>query len=250
MRTARSKHMNDWRLMEGLDYGSDYRDRRTEAIIGLFDTVKSKVRDFCPNAGQVFSLKEEWAEINTFPNPAYDYEEHYTYSILAAAIWILDQIKKENKIVDLQYLLKPADDDLKFNIPPIWDPCHDIDLITSMVETLHYRNIPDVPAKEKAKQIFRPYLSKEVTMRVVDQSCMNRSDFNSILDLRPKDAIDAAVSRYESIYWDFVDRYFRSRAILVKEAVTFVEGVNTFNTVKDNVRIRFGTYDTSRVWRT
>ena len=46
----------------------------------------------------MYYTEEEWIEISAFPSPAYDYEERFTFSALACAIWMLDHIRDINRI--------------------------------------------------------------------------------------------------------------------------------------------------------
>ena len=77
-------------LREGLDYDPIRQKRRIRASVATMDEIKKRVQYLCPDVPDIYSTEEEWIEINAFPSPAYDYEERYTFSTLASAIWLLD----------------------------------------------------------------------------------------------------------------------------------------------------------------
>lgn len=230
IRNIKSMELPDPEVYDGLDYDAAHQKRRIQAIERMLQSVKDQVNGICNDVPGIFSIDEEWADINTFPIPAYDFEERFSYSIVAVAIWILDQIKEANRIDDLLPLLEPADEKVLFDIPPIWDACHSNDVIYSMVEVLFYRNDPEDRRGFWPGEIRRPYLNPEITAGELDQQWERRSKFNAILALIPQEVISKAVENYTDRYWDFVRRYFRSRKVLVDQAVQLEEETKAFGT--------------------
>lgn len=228
IRNLKSKILPDPEVYDGLDYDAAHQKRRIQAIIRMLQSVKDQANGICDDIPGIFSIDEEWADINTFPIPAYDFEERFSYSIVAVAIWMLDQIKEANRIDDLLSLLEPADEKVLFDIPPIWDACHSNDVIYSMVEALFYRNDPEDRSGFWPGEIRRPYMNSEITAGELDQQWERRSKFNAILDLIPQEAISKAVENYMDRYWDFFIRYFRSRKVLVDKAVQLEEDTKAF----------------------
>ena len=236
IRYVKSKNIPDPEVYDGLDYDASYQKRRMLAITRLLDSVRVQTEGICEDIPEVFSLKEEWADINTFPIPAYDFEERFTYSIVAASIWILDQIKEANRTSELMCLLAPSDEKVLFDVPPIWDPCHSNDVIYSMVEALYYRNDPEDRRAFWPGEIRRPYMNPEITADKLDQTWERRSNMNAILHLIPQEAIDRAVMNYTERYWDFTRRYFRSRMILAKEANQINEDSDAFSSRLESIK--------------
>lgn len=217
IRNVKSQNMPEPKVYDGLDYDASRQNRRMQAISRMLNTVKERFAPLCEDVPGCFSIEEEWADINSFPIPAYDFEESFTYSIIGAAIWMLDRIKEANLTDELLFLIKPIDEDSVFALPPIWDPCHSHDVIYSMVDAAMSRNDPENRRKSWPGEIRRPYMNLEVTNGTVKSDWEDRSIFDSILDLIPKAAIEEAVQHYEARYWDYLSRYFRSRNILVQQ---------------------------------
>ena len=228
IRNVKARNLPEPEVYDGLDFDSDRQKRRIQAISRMLDCVKERVKGICDDVPGHFSIEEEWAEINSFPMPAYDFEERFTYSVVAAVIWMLDRIKESNNIDELLFLIKPVDDRVLFDVPPIWDPCHSNDVIYSMVDTVYGRNDPEDRRCFWPGEIRRPYMNPEVTSGTVDPQWQNRANFNAILDLIPREAIEKAVDNYTARYWDFFIRYFRSRYILVEQDIKLKEDMDSF----------------------
>ena len=111
-------------LREGLDYDPIRQKRRIRATIATMEEVKKRVQHLCPDVPDIYTTEEEWIEINAFPSPAYDYEERFTISTLASAVWMLDQIRDSNRMKNLEAVLPIADSVDEIIYPPVWDPCH------------------------------------------------------------------------------------------------------------------------------
>lgn len=229
IRNVKSHNMPEPKVYNGLDYDASRQNRRMQAISRMLNTVKERFAPLCEDVPGYFSIEEEWADINSFPIPAYDFEESFTYSIIGAAIWMLDRIKEANLTDELLFLIKPIDEDSVFAIPPIWDPCHSHDVIYSMVDAAMSRNDPENRRKSWPGEIRRPYMNLEVTNGAVKSDWEDRSIFDSILDLIPKAAIENAVQHYEARYWDYLSRYFRSRNVLVKQEKQLQQDMDSFD---------------------
>ena len=119
-------------LREGLDYDPIRQKRRIRATIATMEEVKKRVQHLCPDVPDIYSTEEEWIEINAFPSPAYDYEERFTFSALASAIWMLDQIRDSNRMKNLEAVLPIADSVDEIIYPPVWDPCHGNEVLYSL----------------------------------------------------------------------------------------------------------------------
>lgn len=235
IRNLKSRNLPEPEVYDGLDFDSNRQKRRVQAISRMLDTVKERIKEICPDVPGHFSIEEEWAEINSFPIPAYDFEERFTYSVVGAVIWMLDQIKEADRMDELLYLIKPVDDKVIFNVPPIWDPCHSNDVIYSMVDAVLGRNDPEDRSGFWPGEIRRPYMNQEVTSGTVDPNWVNRASFNAILDLIPSEAVNKAVENYTNGYWDFLTRYFRSRNVLVKQSIELKSEMDAFGEKVDSI---------------
>ncbi len=213
------------KVIDGLDFDAAHQKRRLKAIIATLDEVKSLVsKDYAEITGY-YTIAEEWAEVNTYPIAAYDFEEPFTFSVTAAAIWILDQIKEAGRISELMYILKPPDDRVNALLPPVWDMCHSRDVIESTVETIFFRNESGKYQRNSGK-VLRPYMSESITAGEVDHESPNRSAFDQVLALIPEHLIQSAISKYEDRYWELVLRYFKSRYLLLKKEIRCNERID------------------------
>lgn len=218
-------------LREGLDYDPIHQKRRIRASVSTMEEVKKRVQHLCPDVPGIYSTEEEWIEINAFPSPAYDYEERFTFSALACAIWMLDQIRDINRMKDLEAVLPIADSVVEIKYPPIWDPCHGNEVIYNVVSAILHRNDPDGGSKENLsdkQRIQRYYMTDALAEGRVSQEWNNRKTFNSILSLIPVEAIEAAEQLYQKKYWDFVTRYFLSRKVFCEIDVKLKAEIDEF----------------------
>ncbi len=224
LRDLRSGGHIDPEMFEGLDYDSTRQKRRIQAMSAMLEEVKTRVRDVCPEVPFVFDIATEWIEINLYPAAAYDYEERFTFSALGAAIWILDQIKEAGRLSDLMLILKPADERAAFFIPSVWDPCHSLDVIKSMVERIYFRNESEDYGMYPG-ELCRLYMTDAVAKGEIDHTLPNRSAFDEILALIPEDAIKSATERYQAQYWNWIIRYFKGRSYYVRQEVILKEAL-------------------------
>ena len=236
VRNMKSRRQEDPEVYDGLDYDTDRQNRRMQAIMALLDEVKSRAGNVCPDIPGVFSMDDEWAEINAFPIPAYDYEERYVFAITAAAIWLLDRIREAGNMDELLSFIGQADDDVIYHVAPITDPCHSDDVLYSMVGAVYQRNEPDEEDQNQSGEIDRPFMSLELAMGSVDPAWRNRSRFEEILSLVPEEDVRHAEKKYTDKYWEFVIRYFKSRAVYARQEVELTEDLKAFRKKVDQLK--------------
>lgn len=209
----------DAALFDGLDYGNAFRRRRNQAICATLDKVREINLDIASAVDEKYYVEKEWISVNTMAIPAYDYEEEYTSSVLGAAIWMLDQIKEAGRVQELRNILEPANELTALLVPKIWDPCHDIDLIYSMVDAICNRN----KQGEMVPYTYfrRTYMTEDIAEGKVDHSNPSRYRFDSILKLIPENSITRATEYYEALYWDWVRRFYLGRQVIVRDQMMF-----------------------------
>ena len=218
-------------LREGLDYDPIRQKRRIRATIATMEEVKKRVQHLCPDVPDIYSTEEEWIEINAFPSPAYDYEERFTFSALASAIWMLDQIRDSNRMKKLEAVLPIADSVDEIIYPPVWDPCHGNEVLYNMMHAILHRNDPDLQSGEGSSgnvKIQRFYMTESLAEQKVSSQWKKRMTFDSILALIPSEAVDAAEQMYQEKYWDFVTRYFLSRQVVCRMDVKLKADIDDF----------------------
>ena len=217
-----------------LDYDSRHIKRRTQAAISHVDEIRDHVLSVCPEYPEFFTIEEDWIEANLHPLVSYDYIEGRADTALGAAIWILDQIRDHGDIPEeLDVLLEAVKNDTDFYMPPVWDPCHSEQMLAGMLYVIQHRNDDCVGLDDKRFQKSewdtidqRVYMDPYTTDGKNRQEVPSRTLFESILKLVPEEVIQEAVSAYKEKWWDWVTRYYRSRAVLVKQEADIVEKLN------------------------
>ena len=224
IRSAKENPNIDNTIYEGLDFDPVRQKRRIQAILSTLDQVKSVVRDPEGVNPELFTVESEWININTYPLAGYDLEERYTCSAFAAAIWMLDQLDGAGKMhcLDSSIGIEP-DGDLP-PTPSVWDLCHGTDVIQSMMKAIYLRNGEQkLYALSRNDEIIRVYMAENVAKGTIDRSAETCVPYEEILAQIPETAIEKAVAHYEQVYWDWVDRYFRSRIILAKTETDYYQ---------------------------
>lgn len=232
VQTIRDNNTDSQSYKGSLDYDARRIKRRTHAVINFVDEIYERVKSICPDHPEFFTVEEDWIEANLHPIMSYDAIEARGDASLGAAIWILDQIRDRGDIPEeLDGLLDVVDKD--FHMPPVWDPCHSEQMLSGMLYVIQHRNDDctglDVRKFQKSEWDTIPnraYMDPYTTENKQKQNVQSRNMFESILKLVPEESIQKAVSTYEEKWWDWVTRYYRSRAILVNQEAIIVEKLN------------------------
>ena len=217
MRTAKENPNIDRTLYEGLDYDPVRQKRRIQAVLATLDKVKSIARDYDELNPELFSVETEWININTYPLAGYDLEERYTCSAFAAAIWILDQLESAGKMNCLEGAMGIEPDGDLPPTPSVWDLCHGPDVIQGMMKAIYLRNGDQkLYSHSRNDEVIRLYMSENLAKGIIDRKAETCLAYDQIIAQIPWQAIEKAIAHYEQVYWDWVDRYFKSRIILAK----------------------------------
>ena len=234
VQTLRDRNSESHSYKGSLDYDSRHIKRRIYATVSHVDEICDRVRSICPDDPEFFTVEEDWIEANLHPIMSYDYIEGQADTALGAAIWILDQIRDHGDIPEeLDCLLDAVKNDDDFYMPPVWDPCHSEQMLAGMLYVIQHRNDDCVGIDERKFQKSewdtignRVYMDPYTTDGKHKQEVPSRLLFESIVKLVPEESIREAVRVYEQKWWDWVTRYYKSRAILVKQEAVIVEKLN------------------------
>ena len=174
------------------------------AVLNLLDTVYKRYPSF--PAGSPNRLGELWIQLN-YRFTTYTIIESQSYILTAAAIWILDRIRGNDKAWTRMMRLLPTDDCIldEIEMPDLWDPLYEWELIGSVQWILQNRNGPaaldpgncprcitDDPTAQSAHRTEKP----------------ERKTFEALISLIPQEDIDRAKARFEELFWSFSDRTF------------------------------------------
>lgn len=208
-------------LTVAMDMDAHRCKRRVQATITYVPRIRELVKDICPNIPDLFSVEEEWAYINALPTASYDMQQDGMYFSLGAAIWMLDRIKENGKIREAVRLLPRDDDSLEdVYIPDIYDPVHSEEVIRSMVYAIEHRNDDCLqPGQKKVKKnrssdpLERVIVDSFTIQRQQHQDVPSRARFEALLSLIPPEQIKQAAEHFETKLFDWVECYYRCRAV-------------------------------------
>lgn len=203
-----------------LDFDKLRTKRRITATLASYSRLREEVNALCPDIPEVFSLDEDWANVNSTPITSLDIQEERLDLTTGAAIWILDRIKAAGQLDALLPLLPQDDETLdEIYMPELWDACHSKRILLGMLAVLRWRN-QDCTIQESDK---RPKSKHEPENRIFSdcwtaagtqhQNVPSRRRFEAVLALIPEADRQAAARHYEEKLWEWVKRYYRCRAL-------------------------------------
>ena len=220
-------------IFEGLDFSHFHVKRRIASSLGLLEEIQNRFQDICPDIPGRFSLAEDWVTVNAYPISAYDHVENHIYSVLAAAIWILDQIRDTGKLQELASILTSAPIPESAVLPPVWDSCHSQQMLSAMVSVIRNRNADCLVSEKRSSKgkpaLMRCYMDKCTAEKKIDHSVISRVIFEKILQLIDPDTLAQSKSHYTEQYWDWLRRYFQSRAIFAREEMRIRAEIEEFH---------------------
>ena len=215
--TVRDELIYDKIFFEGLDYDFVRQTRRTKAIVDTYPRVMDLVSDVVQEHSELFTVESDWIELNTAALAGYDYQEMDYHAALAAATWILDQVKKAGKIEELKSTIGV---DPEGSLPPqpfVCDPCHDISIRNAMMIAIYMRNgNTKLYDESRKRQLIRLYMDPALAEGTVDRTAEACAFYRNAISLIPQQVIDDAVAHYERVFWDWVKRYYQNRDLYVQ----------------------------------
>ena len=199
---------------EAMDYDEIRAKRRMTAAVNLFDQVAAVAKPICPDVEGVSDFEYEWLAHNMMPRISFDWNERVCNTVLAAAMWILDQLREYGCFHDA-CLLFPQDERIfeELELPDIWDTSHDEDALYAVSWIIAHRNDDCVGGKSNSKvELPRPYMDLHTAQGTHRQDVPSRQLFEKILAMIPPQEIQRAVQLFEQTWWDVVRRNYTSRA--------------------------------------
>ena len=208
-------------IYEGLDFDAIRMKRRISSVVSVAEEVKAKFRDLCLDSLRAFSLEEDWVVMNASPVSAFDYIEKYVFTTLGAAIWLLDHIRDDGKMDQLNDILRNAKFPSDLQIPDVWDACHSQQLLGQMVNVIINRNA-DCPVTEKAVRkhkatVARIYMDRPTAENKINHTVPSRRIYDQIIGLIDPNALLEIENNYKEKYWEWLGRYFQCRVIFHQE---------------------------------
>ena len=173
--------------------------------------MAKRIADGCIKSDPSFNFDDEWIAINILMDPPYNVgEEMFCYS-LAAAIWILDAIRANQKMDEALALLPKDKDKLdSVRLPKCVSPCYSEAVLRSMVYTILHRNEDCVGLIKSPKDPARVFVTDGYTIE-------------GILALLPEDMVDNAVNTFAFMSKAALSRYFTCRNKWIKKEIKFTQ---------------------------
>lgn len=201
-------------------------ERRIDAMEKNRAVAKS-IAENCIKGDAGFDFDDEWIAINIMMAPPYSIgEKMFNYS-LAAAIWILDAIRANNKMDEALALLPKDKDKLdSVRLPKCVSPCYSEAVLRSMVYTILHRNEDCVGPVNSSKDPAKVFVTDGYTIAGKQkQDVPSRRVFEGILALLPEDLVDNAVNMFAMMSKVAVSRYFTCRSKWIKKENKYTEEI-------------------------
>lgn len=189
--------------------------------------VAKRIADGCIKSNPSFDFDDEWIAINIMMAPPYNVgEKMFNYS-LAAAIWILDAIRANNKMDEaLAFLPRDKDKLDSVRLPKCVSPCYSEAVLRSMVYTILHRNEDCVGPVNSSKDPAKVFVTDGYTIAGKQkQDVPSRRVFEGILALLPEDLVDNAVNMFAMMSKVAVSRYFTCRSKWIKKENKYTEEI-------------------------
>ncbi|MBR0341787.1 MAG: hypothetical protein IJK38_04470 [Oscillospiraceae bacterium] len=188
--------------------------RRTQVLVDYTPKIIERYRDvpgYEPENRD--DTGETFIHFNFIPVTTYNYMEDRAYLLLAASIWILDEILPEadhEKRKELFRLLPRDESDLDeiWNAPDFWHTNYEDDLITSVQYVLHCRNRDIDGIELEHNETERLFTSSLIAQDAQHVDVPSRAAYEQMMSLIPKESIDRAVAYFEELFWLWTDRFF------------------------------------------
>lgn len=201
-------------------------ERRIDAMEKNRAVAKS-IAENCIKGDAGFDFDDEWIAINIMMAPPYNVgEKMFNYS-LAAAIWILDAIRANNKMDEaLAFLPRDKDKLDSVRLPKCVSPCYSEAVLRSMVYTILHRNEDCVGPVNSSKDPAKVFVMDGYTIAGKQkQDVPSRRVFEGILALLPEDLVDNAVNMFAMMSKVAVSRYFTCRSKWIKKENKYTEEI-------------------------
>lgn len=187
--------------------------RRKAAAIAYMEQIKERYTQ----KHRDLDIAVEWAfhsSVSAQTIVQLDLENHIT---LAAAIWMLDELKHSGHLKDaFKYFYKDIDNLETFFLPDYFDAWHDDLVIRSMIHLIRHRDCCEKPERHYINDITAArttpinYAEFQATDQhnTVDPDLGPRERFSAIMAMIHPEVRKRAVDRFVGKQWDFLDGLF------------------------------------------
>lgn len=192
--------------------------RRKAAVYNLLPEIRKRFGSLYENLDT--GLLTAWINECSALNHSVDGVDHLYYITLAAAIFMLDELKHDGRLPAAYCYFNSSQEALmSVRLPDIYDPCHEEIVLRGVMELIRERDPRDNP--------FQAYIndvSAQRTEPVAHQkpeqdlgSLSPRERFNAVMALVPSVVKERAMKRFIEKYWEFLGIFFACDAPLCKK---------------------------------
>ena len=216
------------------DNGAILRRRKT-ALVGLLTKWSGDTHDH-------ISWEEALVDFEMMPQRTdYDGLDFYEHTTVAAALWILDDLKRNQKLQDAyQYLPDDYDEVFDIDIPiNFYDPSYDEDLIRSVISVIYNRDRKGTGGS----RAVGAYCNADTAMGGKYQT-KDRENFDGLYALLDRSRVETAKAHFKEKQMEVLSIYMDCRADLDREmSNTVADGIHqtsilSVNSEVDNTRFR------------
>ena len=205
---------------EGMGYTGEIIKRRKSAVYAY---ILKAVREYPEAAEQMISIEETIAGLEAGPSrTTYGGLDMQEYILMAAAIWILDDLKMNGRIYDAyEFLPQDYDDIMSMDLPMnFYDPCFESDLIQSVMSVIHNRNRQ--PGKKRTfwRDFDDPCDAAGKKPSVAESEY--RRCFEGLMKLINPEHAKAAGETFKDKVWDAMKRYIDAMRVLDRQDIQAV----------------------------
>lgn len=186
--------------------------RRKSTTVNYLDRVKKRYAAMDP----VFDVAREWAFHCSVSSQTIDRADRSDHITLAAAMWMLDELKHRGRLKDaFRYFYKESEALESFYLPDFFDAWHDDYVIRGMMYLIKMRDsqetcyINDVTASRREPEVYSAMPDFEETEPSGELDLSPRERFNAIMSMIHPTVIRRAVDRFEQKQWEFLDGFFQ-----------------------------------------
>lgn len=194
-------------------------NRRIEAVINTAQEARGRLLNFYtqPKHNLICmgpTFERDWARVNTLTIKGYNTSENNESILLGATLWMLDAIKRNKKMAELEALL-PKDKKLFEAIkhPLLWDCSHDLSVIEALMYIIKNR---DSDCKNVNSNVTDRYIINDELMAKGkhQQNVPSRKLFEHILALIPQQDKENAARMFEEKGWEWMSNFYEAKKIL------------------------------------
>lgn len=194
--------------------------RRIKAAIKYEEIARDKLK----YKGGMKGFHDFWVYLTSLvSNGSYDSADIFSDGIMAAAIWILDEINLADKMDELYPLVADASEEDCSDFLAYKHPAYDSGLISAVINTIRHRNDDLYKPDGYRHNWTDPWTTSP--LRDISVQSKKRKNFEEMISLLDKDTVKAAKRKYEDKVWEFYQLTSKIDEVFQKEIKGYENGI-------------------------